>query len=141
MTIEGVPYTWLNQLQKIHALVFDDANLPLEKLESKDGLICIFAIENEEVLGFKIGYTHPDGVFYSWLGGVHEKKRGQGIASQLMKQQHEHIQALGFNKVRTYGRNERKAMLMTNIKHGFDIVSTFVDDKGRHKIIFEKTLV
>ncbi|WP_235616264.1 GNAT family N-acetyltransferase [Lysinibacillus parviboronicapiens] len=113
----------------------------MEKLESKDGLICIFAIENEEVLGFKIGYTHPDGVFYSWLGGVHEKKRGQGIASQLMKQQHEHIQALGFNKVRTYGRNERKAMLMTNIKHDFDIVSTFVDDKGRHKIIFEKTLV
>jgi len=43
-------------------------------------------------------------------------------------------------KDRTYGRNERKAMLITNLKHGFDIVSTFVDKKDRHKIVFEKTL-
>ncbi|MEB2298576.1 hypothetical protein LAV72_02905 [Lysinibacillus xylanilyticus] len=28
---------------------------------------------------------------------MHEKKCGQGIASQLMKRQHEHLQALGFN--------------------------------------------
>ncbi len=31
-------------------------------------------------------------------------------------------------------------MLITNIKHGFDIISTFVDEKGRHKIVFEKLL-
>lgn len=140
VTIEGVPYDWLKQLQEIHAHVFDGANLPLEKLESKEGLICLLAVENEKVIGFKLGYTHPDGVFYSWLGGVHETRRGQGIASQLMRQQHEHLQILGFKKVRTYGRNERKAMLITNLKHGFDIVSTFVDHKGRHKIVFEKNI-
>jgi len=140
VTIEGVPYDWFKQLQEIHAHVFDGANLPLEKLESKEGLVCLLAIENEDIIGFKIGYTHPDGIFYSWLGGVHEKKRGQGIASQLMRRQHEHLQALGFKKVRTYGRNERRAMLITNLKHGFDIVSTFVDKKDQHKIVFEKTL-
>ncbi|WP_230875035.1 GNAT family N-acetyltransferase [Lysinibacillus cavernae] len=138
VTIEGIPYAWLEQLQEIHAHVFNGANLPLEKLETKEGLLCILAIESEKLIGFKLGYPHPDGVFYSWLGGVHETKRGQGIASQLMKQQHEHIKTLGFHNVRTYGRNARKAMLITNLKHGFDIVSTFVDDKGRHKIIFEK---
>ncbi|MGE7915756.1 GNAT family N-acetyltransferase [Lysinibacillus xylanilyticus] len=140
VTIEGVPYDWLKQLQEIHAHVFDGTNLPLEKLESKEGLICLLAVENEKIIGFKLGYTHPDGVFYSWLGGVHETQRGQGIASQLMRWQHEHLQTLGFEKVRTYGKNERKAMLITNLKHGFDIVSTFVDHKGRHKIVFEKNI-
>lgn len=130
----------MKRLQEIHAHVCDGANLPLEKLENKKRLICLLAIEDEEIIGFKLGYTHQDGVFYSWLGGVHEKKHGQGIASHLMKQQHEHLQALGFKKVRTYGRNERKAMLITNLKHGFDIVSTFVDEKDRHKIVFEKIL-
>ncbi|WP_342532537.1 GNAT family N-acetyltransferase [Lysinibacillus sp. FSL K6-0057] len=140
VTIEGIPYAWLEQLQKIHAHVFDGANLPLEKLEKKEGLLCILAVEGSTLIGFKLGYPHPDGVFYSWLGGVHVTKRGQGIASQLMKQQHEHIKTLGFHKVRTYGRNTRKAMLITNLKHGFDILSTFSDEKGRHKIIFEKTI-
>lgn len=66
--------------------------------------------------------------------------RGQGIASQLMRKQHEKVLELGYSKVRTYGRNKRKTMLITNIHHGFDIVSTFIDDKGRHKIVFEKLL-
>ena len=82
-------------------------------------------------------------------------KRGQGIASQLMKQQHEHIKTLGFHKVRTYGRNTRKAMLITNLKHGFDILSTFSDEKediklylknnrlrsSKHESIFSKWII
>jgi len=140
LVVEGVPYAWLQQLQKLHAHVFDGAHLMLEKLEAKKDLLCIFAVENDEMVGFKLGYPHSDGVFYSWLGGVNETMRGRGIASQLMIQQHEKVQQLGYRKVRTYGRNERKAMLITNIKHGFDIISTFVDDKGRHKIVFEKLL-
>ena len=138
--IEGVPYEWLKSLQALHAHVFDGSGLPVEKLESKNELLCLLAIEGQEVVGFKLGYRHPDGVFYSWLGGVHESMRGQGIASQLMKFQHEKLCVLGYEKVRTYGRNSRKAMLIANIKHGFAIVSTFIDEKGRHKIIFEKSL-
>jgi GNAT superfamily N-acetyltransferase len=139
--VEGVPYAWLytSYKQFMHRYLMVHA-FKLEKLEDKKELLCLFAVEKEVLVGFKLGYTHPDGVFYSWLGGVDEKMRGQGIASQLMKYQHEKVQMLGFNKVRTYGRNERKAMLTTNIKHGFDIISTFVDDKGRHKIVFEKLL-
>ena len=139
LTIEGIPYAWLEPLQEIHAHVFDGAKLPVEKLEKKEGLLCLLAVEDGVLFGFKLGYPHPDGVFYSWLGGVHVTMRGQGIASQLMKAQHAAIQEVGFRKVRTYGRNTRKAMLITNLKHGFDIVSTFLDEKGRHKIIFEKT--
>ncbi|ACA40757.1 GNAT family N-acetyltransferase [Lysinibacillus sp. fkY74-1] len=140
VAIEGLPYDWLESLQELHAHVFDGAILTAEKLAMKNGLLCLLAVEDAHVIGFKLGYPHPDGVFYSWLGGVHFTKRGQGIAGKLMKKQHEHIKALGFDKVRTYGRNTRKAMLIANLKHGFDITSTFVDKKGRHKIIFEKTI-
>ena len=139
--IEGVPYEWLESLQVMHAHVFEGDDLPVEKLERKKGLLCLLAVDEQEVIGFKLGYTHPDGVFYSWLGGVHEKMRGQGIASQLMQCQHEKLRALGYESVRTYGRNTRKAMLIANIKHDFAIVSTFIDEKGRHKIILEKSLV
>ena len=31
-------------------------------------------------------------------------------------------------------------LLFVNLKAGFEIVKTFVDDKGRHKIVFEKDL-
>lgn len=140
MTFEGVPYPWLVRLQAIHAHVFDGDDLPLEKLEDKEGLLCIFAVSNGEIIGFKLGYPHPDGVFYSWLGGVHEKSRGKGVASKLMVAQHDKLREMGFERVRTYGRNTRKAMLITNIKHGFNIISTFVDEKGHHKIVFEKSI-
>jgi len=138
--VDGVPLSWLQPLQKLHAHVFAGAHLSLEKLEAKKDLLCIFAVENDEMVGFKLGYPQPDGVFYSWLGGVIESMRGRGIASKLMEQQHEKLQQLGYQKVRTYCRNERKEMLITNIKHGFDIISTFVDEKGRHKIVLEKLL-
>ncbi|POZ56092.1 hypothetical protein LYSIN_00875 [Lysinibacillus sphaericus] len=101
IVVEGVPYHWVKQLQEIHAHVFEGAQLTLEKLESKKDLLCLFAVEKEEIVGFKLGYPHSYGVFYSWLGGVHEKMRGQGIASQLMRQQHEKVLELGFSKVRT----------------------------------------
>lgn len=76
VTIEGIPYAWLEQLQEIHAHVFDGANLPLEKLEKKEGLLCILAVEGDTLIGFKLGYPHPDDIFYSWLGGVHAAYRG-----------------------------------------------------------------
>ncbi|MEC1177838.1 GNAT family N-acetyltransferase [Metasolibacillus meyeri] len=139
--VEGVPYQYLSELQALHAHVFDGSPLPLEKLENKEGLLCLFAMKDGAMVGFKLGYMHPDHVFYSWLGGVHESQRGRGIANGLMVRQHEEVKKLGFQKIRTYGRNQRKAMLITNIKHGFEIISTFVDAKGRHKIIFEKSLV
>lgn len=138
--VKGVPHQYMAQLQALHAHVFEGAELRLEKLENKEGLLCLFAIEDGQLIGFKLGYIHPDQVFYSWLGGVHESQRGRGIASNLMVQQHKEVQKLGFQQIRTYGRNQRKAMLITNLKHGFDIISTFIDEKGRHKIIFEKSL-
>ncbi|MEG0260066.1 MAG: GNAT family N-acetyltransferase [Lysinibacillus sp.] len=138
--IQGIPIDYFDELQKIHAHVFDGDLLPMEKLQSKKQLLCCLAIRNQQLIGFKLGYEADDGVFYSWLGGVHSDFRGKGIASELMKNQHAFILKLGYTTVRTIGRNNRKAMLITNLKHDFDVISTFTDAKGKHKIILEKIL-
>ncbi|XRD23655.1 hypothetical protein AABM34_14145 [Lysinibacillus fusiformis] len=36
VTIEGLPYDWLNSLQELHAHVFDGAKLAVEKLAKKE---------------------------------------------------------------------------------------------------------
>ncbi len=125
----------------LHKHVFDDSELLILKLEEKDQLIIFVATSNEEVVGFKIGYRYSEDTFYSWLGGVHTIYRGQGIAKELMLQQHELIKELGYKKVRTISRNVRREMLILNIKTGFDVIETFVSNKGKHKIVLEKVLL
>lgn len=53
--IEGVPYKYLKQLQTLHAHVFEGAELPLAKLEGKEGLLCLFMMEDAQMIGFKLG--------------------------------------------------------------------------------------
>ena len=138
-TNHSIPEAIFKGVQEIHQAVFDGANFKKEKLNRKN-LLALVAIEGEQVVGFKFGYEHEDGVFYSWLGGVHPHFQQQGIARLLMDEQHQQIKKLGYSKVRTYSRNEKMAMLILNLKSGFQIQSTFIDDKGWHKIILEKQL-
>ena len=135
-----IPREILDGIQVVHQAVFGGDVLKEGKLQDKANLLAVVAVEHGRVAGFKLGYEQPDGVFYSWLGGVHPDFQRQGIAAQCMIVQHEWCKQKGYHRVRTYGRNEKKAMLLVNLKAGFDIVSTFVDEKGRHKIVFEKVL-
>ena len=57
-----------------------------------------------------------------------------------MDHQHNLVKELGYKLIRTYSRNEKMAMLLLNLQSGFHIISTFVDDKGWHKIVLEKTI-
>lgn len=133
------PEKYLASFHEVHEAVFA-STFDEQKLNKKPNLLIVLAIENERVVGFKLGYEHPDGIFYSWLGGVHPDFQQRGIAANCMKMQHFWCKEQGYQRVRTYGRNEKKAMLIVNLKAGFDIIKTFVDDKGRHKIVFEKDL-
>ena len=137
---EQLPKDILEGIQVVHRHVFEGDSLKEEKLSNLEGFLAFVAIKDETVVGFKLGYEMEDGVFYSWLGGVHPSYQKRGIASKLMEKQHEECKKRGYSKVRTYGRNAKRAMLILNLKHGFDIVGTFIDDKGWHKIIFEKEL-
>ena len=133
------PSTYLASFHDVHEAVFGD-RFNEQKLLDKPNLLVILAVDKEQVVGFKLGYEHPDGVFYSWLGGVHPTFQQQGIAKTCMDMQHTWCKQMGYTRVRTYGRNEKRTMLIVNLKAGFNIMSTFIDEKGRHKIVFEKAL-
>ncbi|MEG0472790.1 MAG: GNAT family N-acetyltransferase [Solibacillus sp.] len=135
-----IPRVILDGIQQVHRAVFDGDILKEEKLLHKVNLLAVVALEEGIVAGFKLGYEQPNGIFYSWLGGVHPQFQQRGVAMKCMTAQHEWCKQYGYSRVRTYGRNERKAMLIVNVKAGFEIISTFTDAKGRHKIVFEKDL-
>ena len=120
--------------------MFEGDTLKESKLNHKKGFLAFISMEGSVVTGFKFGYEIEEGIFYSWLGGVHPAYQKRGIASQLMKAQHDECKKRGHKRIRTYSNNARKAMIITNIKHGFDIIETFIDVKGRHKIVLEKQL-
>lgn len=135
-----VPSKVLEGIQHVHKAVFEGQSLKAEKLEGKHNLLAFVAVVDGVVAGFKIGYEVEDGVFYSWLGGVNPAFQKRGIAKTLMEAQHEALKKRGYKIIRTYSRNERRAMLLLNIKSGFNVIKTFIDDKGRHKIVLEKIL-
>lgn len=127
-------------VMELHKHVFEGAELGIEKLVEKKNLITLVARENGQVVGFKIGYEFKNHTYYSWLGGVHSDYRGKGIASELMRRQHELVRTLGYKKVRTISRNKKREMLLLNIKFGFDVIETFMSEKGTHKIVLEKEI-
>ncbi|RSK40863.1 GNAT family N-acetyltransferase [Hymenobacter perfusus] len=97
------------------------------------------AYEGERLIGCKLGYERKPGHYYSWLGGVHPDFRNQGIAAELMRRQHAWCQAQDYRAVRTHTYNRWRAMLLLNLRHGFDIIGTL---QGAHglTIVLEKEL-
>ncbi|WP_431028539.1 GNAT family N-acetyltransferase [Lysinibacillus sp. LZ02] len=140
LKFESLPREILDGIQVVHQHVFEGDRLKESKLDNKQGFLAFVSMEDGIITGFKLGYEVEEGVFYSWLGGVHPAYQNRGIASILMKAQHEECKKRGYQRVRTYSRNERKTMLILNIKHGFDVLETLIDAKGRHKIVLEKNL-
>ena len=137
---ETLPRDILEGVQIVHQAVFEGDVLKEEKLANKEGFLALICFIDGQVAGFKFGYEVEEGVFYSWLGGVHPNFQQRGIAKALMLAQHELLQVHSYQKIRTFSRNNRKAMLILNLKCGFDVVDTFIDKKGHHKIILEKML-
>ncbi len=101
--------------------------------------LLIASIENQPV-GFKIGFERDQSEFYSWLGGVHFDYRGLGIAQDLMTQQHDWCKKQGYTKISTKTQNCYKAMLILNVKNGFEIVGTEMKENKKLKILMEKNL-
>ncbi|MBD2703247.1 GNAT family N-acetyltransferase [Spirosoma sp. BT702] len=105
----------------------------------RTGLQFELAVVGERVVGCKLGYERQPGEFYSWLGGVHPDFRGQRIASELMKRQHEWCRQHGYQTIRTQTYNQWRSMLIMNLQHGFDIVGTVQGKRGL-TIVLEKKL-
>ena len=93
-------------------------------------ILTLLAVQNGQVVGCKLGYERKPGHFYSWLGAVHPDVRGQGIASELMRRQHDWCRQQQYHTIRTQTYNQWRAMLILNLRHGFDIIGTVQGTHG-----------
>lgn len=109
-------------------------------LRNHNGFYLQCAFDVSKLVGFKLGYQHDDETFYSWLGAVDPTYRGLGVASALMKDQHDWCQKQGFIKIQTKTKNNWRDMIILNLRNGFNIVGSYTDEKGEPKLILEKIL-
>ena len=130
----------LDGITKLHNTIFNDADKLIKQMKSKPNLIVNVALDGAIVIGYKIGYSLTDTKFYSWLGGVDTTYRNLGVAAKLMEEQHRYLKANGYQLIQTKTMNRWRNMLILNIKSGFDIVGTYIDENGETKIIMEKEL-
>ncbi|MFH5780043.1 GNAT family N-acetyltransferase [Heyndrickxia oleronia] len=131
----------LNGILELHKDIFGTSDDLINKMASKPPLLVITAMDGKKVIGYKIGYAIDNNKFYSWLGGVDPNYRKHGIASMLMEKQHQYLKENGYKVVQTKTMNKWRNMLILNIKNGFDVIDTYTDKNGLHKIILEKNLL
>jgi predicted GNAT superfamily acetyltransferase len=131
----------LKGIIELHKDIFGTKDELINKMARKPKLLVITATYEERVIGYKIGYELDRHTFYSWLGGVDTNYRKHGIAFQLLNIQHRYLKENGYRIVQTKTMNRWRAMLILNIRNGFNVIDTVTDEKGRHKIILEKNLL
>jgi predicted GNAT superfamily acetyltransferase len=110
------------------------------RLRGRRRVLVLAALVQDRLVGYKVGFEERPGLFYSWVGGVHPDHRRQGIARALMQEQHRLVRQAGYRQVRTVSKNKHKAMLVLNIRSGFNIIGTYLDGRGELKIVFQKSL-
>ncbi|NBB20752.1 GNAT family N-acetyltransferase [Runella sp. CRIBMP] len=137
-----LPEAVLEAVLTLHFQVFEgqERSQLIQEINETPHLLTLIAYENDDVVGYKMGYRRKEGHFYSWLGCVLPTHRGQGIAGHLMELQHEWCRANGYHTVRTMTYNKWRNMLILNLKHNFNIVGIFADNPGAPKIVLEKNL-
>ncbi len=91
----------------LNAMIFGQPNTDsvFRKAQNRRRSLLCVAHSGSEVAGFKLGYESDPDKFYSWIGGVKDKFRNQGIASALMKAQHDWIARQGYERVQTRTKN------------------------------------
>ena len=142
--IEGRPKTEF--LQKFVGLnqrlfLFNESKDDMEKrFEEQKTILGCYTFVCDLLIAFKIGFENEPYVFESWRGGVAKEYRGQGIATQLMKLQHQWCKTNHFRKIITVTNADNTAMMSLNIKHGFKIVQHTTNHRNIQKVHFQKDL-
>jgi GNAT superfamily N-acetyltransferase len=111
-----------------------------ERLAGKEAFLSVHSYSEGRIVGFKAGFSMGGGLFYSWIGGVDPEYRNLGLGKRMMLTQHEKLKALGFLKVQTKTQNRFRDMIILNLKSGFEIVDTFVEEGKGLQILLEKRL-
>jgi len=131
------------ELYEIQARIFESP-FALDKIKQrvsgKDAFLSIHSYADGRIVGFKTGFSLGSGLFYSWIGGVDPEHRNLGLAKRMMLLQHQKLKALGFVRVQTKTQNRFREMIILNLKSGFEIVDTFVEEGKGFQILLEKRL-
>lgn len=92
------------------------------RLAGASALVLIATVGDRPV-GFKAGYDRfQDGSWYSWMGGVLETWRGQGIAQRLLEAQEAWVRKQGYRLLYVKTRNQHKRMIAFLAMNGYDIL-------------------
>ncbi len=143
ITLFGLPDNITYQdIANLYTEIFNDAYLDFfkQRIEQQPELFSILAYNNDDLIGFKVGYPYDETTFYSWIGGVLPNHQQQGIAKHMAYLQEEYARSEGFTKLRTKSMNQYKTMMILNLKNGFDITKVYTNTKGQTKIVFKKLL-
>lgn len=133
---------WYKSLCALHEEIFAVRSMEpvLAELVRRPRFLILLALDDDRVIGYKIGYEERRDRFYSWVGGVYPAYRKHGVGSDLMRMQHDWCRARGYRSVRTLTKNKWRSMLILNLRHGFDVIGAYTDARGEPKIILEKRL-
>ena len=143
ITVAGFPNESVHQdMINLYAEIFEDADISFfkQRIVEHQKLLSVLAYSNNVLTGFKVGYPYDEIIFYSWIGGVLPKFRRQGIAKHMALLQEQHAIQNGYKRLKKKSMNRFKAMMITNLKNGFNITKVYTNTKGQTKIVFEKEL-
>jgi GNAT superfamily N-acetyltransferase len=113
-----------------------------ERLNDKHDALVLVAVEDRQLLGFKIGYRLDDTTYYSWLGGVSPLARGKGVAQKLLDYQEAWVADKGYRELNVKSRNQFPSMLRLLIRNHYQIEDfERVDPLQESRIHFTKLLI
>jgi predicted GNAT superfamily acetyltransferase len=119
----------------------DLTDLP-ERMAMRRRVSAVVALADDGSLaGCKLGSERRAGVYHSWLGGVAEGWRGQGLAARLMAAQHAMLADDGWTQVETSTRQGNAAMAILNLRAGFLITGLECPPGQPVTITFARQLV
>ena len=137
------PYSaeFVQELVALNNLIFGDIdpNYVRWRLDNMPHTSTFYAESASELTAYKIGYAMTQTKYYSWLGGVHPDHRREGLASELMKRQHNWAAEQGYQLIETSANKENVAMARLNLSHGFTICGTRAEP-DRIQVLYLKIL-
>jgi ribosomal protein S18 acetylase RimI-like enzyme len=101
--------------------------------------LCMAYLDGE-LVGYKVGRSNDPRTFESWNGGVLPRTRHKGVASALAESQEAWCRSQGFGTLTTETAHDNQAMLIVNLKRGFNIIGTYLDRGTNLKVVLQKPL-
>ena len=90
-SIESVSDELLETLRNLEQQIFSEPYTRekiARELRTKTDVVSLVAYSQGKPCGFKVGYALDSETFFSWIGGVVDAARRQGVARALMQEQH-----------------------------------------------------